>query len=91
MRGLAEELALLLAAIILAAGVWGATRGGRTVPPSARAVQLQSRRDKLFSDLAALDAQKRQGTVDPRTYASRREQLVTALEDLYAGLEREVA
>jgi hypothetical protein len=29
--------------------------------------------------------------VDVRVYATRREHLVTALEDLYAGLEREVA
>jgi hypothetical protein len=85
-----RNVALALAVVILAAGAWGATRGG-TARPSARAAQLQGRRDKLFSDLAALDAQRRQGTVDARSYASRREQLVTALEDLYAGLEREVA
>lgn len=86
-----KNVALLLAAVILAAGAWGATRGGATRQQSARAAQLHARRDKLFSDLAALDAQRRQGTVEARTYASRREQLVTALEDLYAGLEREVA
>jgi len=86
-----KNVALLLAGIILAAGAWGATRGGGTARPSARATQLQTRRDQLFSDLAALEAQRRQGTVDARTYTSRRERLVTALEDLYAGLEREVA
>jgi len=85
-----RTVALLVAGIILAAGAWGATRGGDRAP-SLRRDQLNARRDKLFSELAALDAQRRKGTVDPRAYATRREQLVTALEDLYAGLEQEVA
>ena len=85
-----STVALLLAGIILAAGAWGATRGGARAP-SRRRDQLNARRDKLFAELAALDAQRRKGTVDPPAYATRREQLVTALEDLYAGLEQEVA
>lgn len=86
-----KNLALVLAAVVLAAGVWGATRGGATPQQSSRRGQLQSRRDKLFSELAALEQQRRAGGIDARTYATRREQLVTALEDLYAGLDREVA
>jgi hypothetical protein len=86
-----KTVALVLAGIILAAGIWGATRGGVTAPQSARRGQLNARRDKLFSELAALDAQRRKGTIEAGAYASRREQLVSALEDLYAGLERESA
>lgn len=86
-----KNVALLLAAVILAAGAWGAARGSATPQQSARRGRLHARRDKLFSDLAALDAQRRKGTVEALVYASRREQLVTALEDLYAGLDREVA
>jgi len=85
-----KTVALLLAGIILAAGIWGA-RGAVTAPQSARRGQLNARRDKLFSELASLDAQRRKGTIEAGAYASRREQLVSALEDLYAGLEREVA
>jgi hypothetical protein len=85
-----STVALALAAVILAAGAWGAARGGARAP-SVRRDQLNARRDKLFAELAALDAQRRKGTVEPRAYATRREQLVTALEDLYAGLEQEVA
>ena len=84
-------MALTLSVAILAAGVWGATGARATARQSARAAQLQTRRDKLFSDLTRLETQRREGTVDARAYASRREQLVTALEDLYAGLERETA
>jgi len=83
-------LALALAAVIVAAGAWGAARG-RKIEPSSRRAQLQARREKLFSELTALEEQRRKGTVDARVYATRREHLVTALEDLYAGLEREVA
>ncbi len=84
------NVALALAAVIVAAGAWGAVRG-RKAEPSTRRAQLQARREKLFSELTALEEQRRKGTVDARVYATRREHLVTALEDLYAGLEREVA
>ena len=86
-----KNVALLLAGIVLAAGVWGATRRGAAAPQSARRGQLNARREQLFSELAALDALRRKGGIEPGAYASRREQLVTALEDLYAGLDRETA
>ena len=85
-----KAVALVLAGIILAAEAWGAARGA-TAPQSARRGQLSARRDKLFAELAALDGQRRKGTIEAGAYASRREQLVTALEDLYAGLDRESA
>jgi hypothetical protein len=86
-----KNVALLLAAVILAAGAWGATRGSATPQQSVRRGQLQARRDKLFAELAVLELQRRKGSVEAGAYASRREQLVTSLEDLYAGLDREVA
>ena len=69
----------------------GAPRGAGSAAAGPPRAQLQARRDKLFSELTALEEQRRKGTVDARVYATRREHLVTALEDLYAGLEREVA
>ena len=83
-------LTLVISGIILAAGAWGAMRSRSPALDKTRA-QLQARRDKLFAELAQLEEQRRKGTVDDRVYATRREHLVTALEDLYAGLEREVA
>jgi hypothetical protein len=85
------NLALFISAIILIAGAWGATRRSASPKQTARQANLQARREKLFAELAALEEQRRKGSVDSRAYATRREQLVTALEDLYAGLEREVA
>jgi hypothetical protein len=84
------NVALIAAAVILLAGAWSATRR-RTAPASTRVAQLTARRDKLFAELTALEEQRRRGTVEDRVYVARREGLVTALEDLYAGLEREVA
>lgn len=85
-----RNLALVLAVVVLGAGAWAASRGPSPQQASRRQ-QMHTRRDKLFAELAALEQQRRAGTIDARAYATRREQLVTALEDLYAGLEREVA
>jgi hypothetical protein len=57
--------------------------------PARRNLHVQ--REKLFADLASLETQRRNGSIDPSAYASRRESLVTALEDLYRDLDREVA
>jgi hypothetical protein len=86
-----KNLALLLAGLILATGAWFATKRGTTPDHDARRRVLHSDRDKLFSELASLETQRRKGAVDPAAYATRRQELVTALEDLYAGLEHEVA
>jgi hypothetical protein len=83
-------LAVALATVIICAGAWGASRGASPQQANRRK-QLQTQRDRLFAELAALEEQRRKGGVDARAYATRREQLVTALEQLYAGLEREVA
>jgi hypothetical protein len=82
-----RNLALFLSAMILVAGVWGAARGVVNPRQSARRGQLQTRREKLFSELATLEAQRRAGSVSAAAYASRRADLVTSLEGIYAELE----
>ncbi len=82
-----RNVALLLSTIILAAGAWGATRGSATPHHHARRGHLNTRRDKLFAELASLEAQRRKGAVDAPAYDRRRAELVTSLEDLYAELE----
>jgi hypothetical protein len=85
-----RNLTVGLAALILVAGAYGASR--RPAGPQARPDrQLHSRRERLFAELTALEAQRRKGAIDAEAYAARRESLVTALEDLYRGLDREVA
>jgi hypothetical protein len=85
------QVTLLVAAVILAGGAWGALRNRETPKQATRRGQLQARREKLFAELAALEAQRRKGSVDGKVHAARREALVTALEEVYAGIEREVA
>jgi hypothetical protein len=82
-----RNVALFFAAVILATGAWGATRGTVAPHQNARRGQLNTRRDKLFTELAGLEAERRKGTVDAPAYAARRADLVTSLEDLYAELE----
>ncbi len=82
-----KNLALTLAAIVLAGGAWSATRGGKGPDEDARRRQLHGNRDKLFSELASLEAERRRGAIDAPGYASRRADLVTELEGLYAQLE----
>jgi hypothetical protein len=85
-----RNLAVGLAVFVLAAGAYAASRrSSRPVPPARQG--LQGRRDKLFAELTALEAQRRKGAIDADAYSARRESLVTALEDLYRGLDREVA
>jgi hypothetical protein len=82
-----QYLALTLAAVILAVGAWSATRGRTAPDEDARRRQLNGDRDKLFAELASLEAQRRRGTIDPSAYASRRADLVAELEGLYAQIE----
>jgi hypothetical protein len=84
-----RNVALLLVVVILGAGAWGAVRMRPATGEKERRRQLQAQRESLFAQLTALEAQRRQGKVDQAAYATRREKLVGALEDLYAGLDQE--
>ena len=82
-----RNVALLISGVILLAGAWGATRGSATPDHKERRGHLNARRDKLFSELANLEAARRKGAIEAPAYAARRADLVTDLEDLYAELE----
>ena len=88
-----RNLTVGLAVLILAAGAYGASRRPDASHPASDK-KRHSRREKLFAELTALEAQRRKGAIDADAYAARRESLVTALEDLYRGVDsnvREVA
>ena len=84
-----RNVALTLAVAILGAGAWGAMRRQTNTAAKDRRHRLQARRDSLFAKLTALETERRQGRIDAAGYAAKRETLVSALEDLYAGLDRE--
>ena len=82
-------LAVAIAVGILAAGVWGSLRA-RTARTSGQD-RLEKRRSQLFDQLTALEEQQRAGRVDAAVYASRRAELVAALERVYAEIDRQAA
>ena len=86
-----RNLALTLAALILAAGVWGSIRVGRPATNDEQRRRLEARRDRLFAELTAIEEQHRARSIDPERYAVRRGELISALERLYAEIDGEAA
>jgi hypothetical protein len=78
-----RNIALALAAVILAIGAWLAV--GNRVEDERR--RLVAQRDTLLGELAKLEQQHRAGRVDGERYASRRRQLVSDLERIYGELD----
>ena len=84
-----QYVAVGLAVAILAGGWWGSTRVGREKGTEAPGQdRLEKRRRQLFNELTALEEQHRAGRVDPQKYAARRGELVSALERVYAEIDR---
>src|SRR5262245_56194404 len=87
-----RNVALVLAGVILAAGVWGSRRGS---PPKHaeqdRRKRLDAKRDRLFAELTSIEQQHRENTIDPERYAARRRELLASLERVYAQLDDEAA
>jgi hypothetical protein len=87
-----RNLALALAVAILAAGAWGGMRAGRVGRAhDGRRRKLEARRDELFSELVTLEEQHNSGAADAHGYSSRRRELITALERVYAEMDEEAA
>ncbi len=86
-----RNVALALAVVILIAGAW-ASRRAFTQPAAERSrARLESRRGKLFEELTGLERLHKEGRIDPQRYAARRQELVSALERIYAEIDRQAA
>ena len=70
--------------LILVAGFWAALSGGGEKDGAAA---LGKRKEKLLADLVALEEQHRQGRIDERRYASRRQSLVSQLERVMGEID----
>lgn len=83
-----RRIALGLAMAIALAGFWAASRPaeGRAANTVERK-RLTTRRDKLFTELVRLEQEHRTGRVDDRRYATRREEVVALLEQIYGALD----
>jgi hypothetical protein len=87
-----QYLALVAAGLVLAAGAYGAATGHRrAAEKSAAARQLETRREKLLSDLASLEQRHRTGSVPDGQYERRRAEIVEALERVYGDLDGSAA
>jgi hypothetical protein len=84
-------IALALAAMIVAGGAWAATRPQDRAARAAERRQLLGRRDKLLGELVRLETDHRNGRGDHGRYSQRREQLIAALEHVYAALDTDDA
>jgi hypothetical protein len=87
-----RNVALGLAVLILAAGVWGSMkRGAPAAASEERQRRLQAKRDRLFAELTTIEEQHRRHTLDPQRYTTRRSELMAALERVYAEMDGEAA
>ena len=84
-------MALGVAFVFLATGVWGAATPNRGTDGAERRRRLESRREKRFRDLVRNEQQHRAGRVGETKYGNRRTELVAELERIYAELDDEVA
>ena len=88
---LPSRLAIALAGLLLAAGAWGALGSADERRGTGRRRELETRREQLFGELVKIETQHRTGKVGPTKYASRRQELMTALERVYQELDEEMA
>jgi len=87
-----RNLALALAALVLAAGAWASLQGSHgPAAAESRRKKIEGRRDRLFAELTELEEQHRAGRVDKERYVERRRALVSALERVYAELDETAA
>ena len=85
-------IALALVLVVIVAGAWASMRGASDADARAsERKRLVARREKLFGELVRLEREHHQGRGDERRYASRREELVSALEHIYGALDSDDA
>lgn len=86
-----RNVAITAACVILVLGAWAAVRGRHARGAAVERQRLEHERERLFTQLTVLEAAHQAGAVDPAEYASRRHELIVALERVYAALDEAVA
>jgi hypothetical protein len=80
-------IALSLAGLIIVGGVWMCQRPDDIGSRAAEQRRLVVRRDKLLNELVKLERDHGSGKIGVARYASRREEIVAALEHIYGALD----
>jgi hypothetical protein len=81
----ARYVALAIAALITGLGVWLSVSGRRGQDDARQT--LVARRNTLLGQLAQLESKRRAGTIDPASYSTRRQRIVSELERIYGELD----
>jgi hypothetical protein len=82
-----QRVALTLVAVIIVGGVWMSRRPDDAEAKAAERQRLIARREKLFAELVRLENDQRSGKVGQNRFASRREEIIAALEHIYGALD----
>ena len=85
-----STVTLILAVGILGFGVWGASGQPETSASSKRRQTLEARKEKLLTDLVKVERQHRVGKIGTTKRATRRSELIGALERVYRELDEEL-
>jgi hypothetical protein len=86
--GTPRRIAILLALAIALVGAFAAARSMPAATNEAAArKRLVARRERLLNDLVKLESDHRTGRTDGQRYVARREELMAALEQVYAALD----
>ena len=83
---LMRDVGLAVGVLVLAVGLWAGFR--RAPDQSDHQEELTKRRERLYGELVTLESQRKQGRVDERRYAARRQSLVAQLERVLGELDR---
>jgi hypothetical protein len=86
-----RNTALVMAGLVMAAGVWFATRKGESADRTSERKRLIARREKLFQDLVRLENDHRRGKIEAPRYTARRDELLEGLEHVYGALDEDDA
>jgi hypothetical protein len=82
-------IALLLVLAIVVFGIRAARQAPEPGQQAQKRKRLAARREKLFQELVSLEQAHQAGRIDAVRYASRREELVAALEHVYGELDHD--
>jgi len=82
---LPRYIALSLAALVIGLGVWLSVSTGKQSRDDLRA--LTTRRDALLRELEELEKRRRSGNIGGERYTTRRQRLMSDLEEIYGELD----
>ena len=85
-----STITLIMAGAIFGFGFWGSLGKRETALEVKRRAILETRKEKLFTDLVKIERQHRSGKIGLTKHTSRRTELISALERVYRELDEQL-